>query len=65
MPRVNKYQKIIDIKHSKPSLTWTQAAREAGFEIGYFTASGRNTKDGKPIPKLKNKGARARQKKTV
>lgn len=61
MARPNKYQKIIDIKHEKPHLTWTKAARAAGFTVGNFTSSGRKTKDGKAIPKLKNKEARARQ----
>ena len=61
MPRSNKYQKIIDVKHAKPFLTWTEAARKAGFEVGNFTASGRYTKDGKAIPKVKNKQARDRQ----
>ena len=62
MPRPNKYQKIIDVKHAQPSLSWTDAARKAGFEVGNFTASGSYTKDGKAIPKLKNKKARKRQK---
>ena len=61
MDRPQRYQDIIDIKHDKPFLTWTAAAREAGFEVGNFTSSGTYTKDGKKIPKLKNKAARKRQ----
>ena len=61
MDRPHRYQDIIDIKHDKPYLTWTAAAREAGFEVGNFTSSGKSTKEGKKIPKLKNKDARRRQ----
>ena len=36
----SKYQPIIDAKQANPDLTWSDAAREAGFE-------GRWTSDGK------------------
>ena len=60
MNRPHRFQDIINIKHKKPYLTWTAAAREAGFEVGNFTASGRYTKDGKPIPQVRS-GDRAGQ----
>lgn len=59
--RPRKYQKIIDIKHENPGLSWTAAARKAGFTEGNFTASGSYTPDGKAIPKVKNPKARKRQ----
>jgi len=37
----SKYQPILDVKTKNPNLSWTDAAREAGFKEGNFTSNGR------------------------